>query len=370
MDASFTLLRNAEVYAPEPLGRMDILLGGGHVLAMGPGLEPGLPGVREVDAFGLLALPGLVDQHVHITGGGGERGFSSRVPELAAADLLSCGVTTVVGLLGTDSITRSVQSLVAKTKSLKEEGITAYCLTGAYDLPSPTVTGSVKDDIAFIAEVLGVKVALSDHRCAQPTEEELTRLAAHARLGGLTAGKPGVVHIHTGAGKRGLGMVFDILAHSDLPVLQFRPTHVENVPEDAVRFAKLGGRIDFTADDDSELTAGQLLRAREAGAPWERITMSSDAGGSIPVWNERREMIGMGVGRPDTLLKVVRALFQSHGMPLETALRLITTAPAEGLGLAGKGRLAPGGDADVLLTDRDLRPVRVFAGGRCLWQAQ
>lgn len=368
-DCSLTLLRGAEVYAPAPLGRQNLLLGGGRILAMGPHLEPGLPDVAQVDASGLLALPGVVDQHVHITGGGGERGFSSRVAELTAGDLLSCGVTTVVGVLGTDSVTRSVQSLVAKTKALKEEGLTAYCLTGAYDLPSPTVTGSVKDDIAYISEVLGVKVALSDHRCAQPTEEELTRLTAHVRLAALTAGKPGVVHIHTGRGKGGLSMLFDILAHSDLPVRHFRPTHVENVIPDAVRLAKLGGWIDFTADDDSELTAGQLLQAEADGAPWEQITLSSDAGGSIPIWNERKEMIGMGVGRPDTLLKVVRALWEGHALPLEKALRLITTAPADALELRSKGRLEPGADADVLLTDRTLAPRQVYAAGRLLWSA-
>lgn len=369
MDNPITLIRNAEVYAPARLGKLDLLIGGGRVLQMGPALSPNLPGMEEVDASGLLALPGLVDQHVHITGGGGERGFSSRVPELAAADLLSCGVTTVMGVLGTDSVTRSVSSLVAKAKSLKEEGLSAFCLTGAYDLPSPTVTGSVKDDVAYIEEVLGVKVALSDHRCAQPTQAELTRLAAHVRLAALTAGKPGVVHIHSGVGKGGLGMLFDILADSDLPVLQFRPTHVENVLFDAVRLAKLGGYIDFTADDDAALTASQILEARTLGAPWALMTMSSDAGGSIPVWNEKREMVGMGVGRPDTLLKVVRALSEGRGVPMEQALCLITQTPADSLGLFKKGRLEPGADGDVVLVGPDLSVRQVFSAGRRLWNA-
>ena len=370
MENPIIFIRNAEVYAPEPLGKLDLLLGGGRVLQMGPSLAPGLDGVEVVDADGLIALPGIVDQHVHITGGGGERGFSSRVVELSATDLLSCGVTTVVGVLGTDSVTRSVQSLLAKTKALKELGMSAYCLTGAYDLPSPTITGSVKEDVAWIDEILGVKVAFSDHRCAQPTQEELTRLAAHVRLAAITANKPGVVHIHTGIGKDGLGMIFRILEDSDLPVRHFRPTHVENVIDDAVRLAQMGGMIDFTADDDTELTCSQLLEAESKGAAWDRITMSSDAGGSIPVWNERREMIGMGVGKPDTLLQVTKALWKHHGMPLEKALSLITTAPADGLMLTRKGRLTPGADADVLLTDGNLAPRQVFAGGRRLWSAE
>ncbi len=366
MDNPLLLLRNAEVYAPEDLGKTDLLICGGRIVQMGRDLKPNLRGLEEVDVSGLLAMPGFVDQHVHITGGGGEAGFSSRIPELSAHDLLSCGVTTVVGLLGTDSVTRSVKSLLAKVKSLREEGLTAYCLTGAYDLPSPTVTGSVKDDITYISEILGVKVAVSDHRCAQPTKEELIRLAAHVRLAALTAGKPGVVHMHTGTGKNGLGMIFDILDETDLPVTPFRPTHVENVMEDAVKLAKRGGMIDFTADDDAEVTAGLLLRAEEEGAPWEQITMSSDAGGSIPIWDKNKKFIGMGVGKPDTLLKVVRALSQGHGMPLEKALCLITRTSADGLNLQSKGRLEPGADGDVLLTDAELSVKRVYAAGRLL----
>lgn len=370
MNENLILLRHAQVYAPKYLGRRDVLLGGGHILAMEANLTPelGLPNVQEIDASGMLAIPGVIDQHVHITGGGGERGFSSRVPELSSVDLLSCGVTTVVGVLGTDSVTRSVHNLVAKTKALREEGLSAYCLTGAYDLPSPTITGSVKNDIVYIQEILGVKVAIADHRSAQPTCRELTRLAAQVRLAALTAGKPGVVHIHTGCGKRGLGLLFDCLEKSDLPIQQFRPTHVENVLDDAVRFAKMGGWVDFTADTDEEITAKNLLAAIAQGMPWEMITMSSDAGGSIPVWNEKKEMVGMDIGRPDTLLRVVRCLRDSHGVALEHALGLITAAPARALGLPGKGCLQPGAAADIVLTDNNMQIQAVYAMGRLLWR--
>ena len=92
-------------------------------------------GCRVLDAAGRRVIPGLIDQHVHITGGGGESGFTSRVPELRFSDSVKAGVTTLVGLLGTDSRTRNVQNLLAKTKALNEEGITAYCLTGAYEIP-------------------------------------------------------------------------------------------------------------------------------------------------------------------------------------------------------------------------------------------
>lgn len=112
------------------------------------------------------------------------------MPELSLTDFTTAGVTTAVGLLGTDSATRSPKALLAKTKALNEEGLTAYCLTGAYDVPSPTVTGSLKDDVTYLSEVLGVKVALSDHRGGHPTLEQFIHMACQVRLGALTAGKP------------------------------------------------------------------------------------------------------------------------------------------------------------------------------------
>ena len=99
------------------------------------------------------------------------------MPELSLTDFTTAGVTTAVGLLGTDSATRSPKALLAKTKALNEEGLTAYCLTGAYDIPSPTVTGSLKDDVTYLSEVLGVKVALSDHRGGHPTLEQFIHMA-------------------------------------------------------------------------------------------------------------------------------------------------------------------------------------------------
>lgn len=193
------LLKSVQLYDPDPKGICDLFLCGGRVAAVGQGLVPNLPGVAVLDGSGLTAFPGLVDQHVHFTGGGGECGFRSRVPELSLTDFTTAGVTTAVGLLGTDSATRSPKALLAKTKALNEEGLTAYCLTGAYDIPSPTVTGSLKDDVTYLSEVLGVKVALSDHRGGHPTLEQFIHMACQVRLGALTAGKPGVVHIHMAA---------------------------------------------------------------------------------------------------------------------------------------------------------------------------
>ena len=329
------LLKSVQLYDPDPKGICDLFLCGGRVAAVGRGLAPNLPGVAVLDGSGLTAFPGLVDQHVHFTGGGGECGFRSRVPELSLTDFTTAGVTTAVGLLGTDSATRSPKALLAKTKALNEEGLTAYCLTGAYDIPSPTVTGSLKDDVTYLSEVLGVKVALSDHRGGHPTLEQFIHMACQVRLGALTAGKPGVVHIHMGSGKRGLGLVYDLLEATDLPIWHFRPTH--------------------------------MSRWQSEAAPLERITISSDAGGSMPRWSEDHcTMLGMGVGKMDNLLPTIRCLVREHRVPPERAIRLLTQNVADGLCLSRKGRLTVGADADVLLVDRDWNIHTVLAGGEIM----
>ena len=122
------LLKNANVYAPEKLGKKDILIEGEKILLMQDSIEgyEGLPGVETYDLEGKIVVPAYIDMHVHITGGGGEQGPASRVPESQLSEFFKNGITTVVGLLGTDGVTRSVENLVAKARALTEEGMTVY----------------------------------------------------------------------------------------------------------------------------------------------------------------------------------------------------------------------------------------------------
>ncbi len=363
------LLKNVRINLNHPNEVADVFIAGGKIQAIGRKLEPALTNLEVLDGDGKTAIPGYIDQHVHITGGGGEDGFSSRVPEIQLSDCIRGGVTTLVGLLGTDSITRSVENVVAKTKALRSEGLTAYCLTGAYEYPSPTLTGSVKKDIAYIEEVIGVKIAISDHRSSNLCKQDLIRLASEARLGGLLSRKPGLVHIHVGTGRRKLGLLFDILETEDIPIQIFRPTHVGRVFDDAVRFANLGGYIDFTAEEESRKSAQMIVKAFEQ-APAERITLSTDSNGSMPKWNENKEIIGMGVGQITTLHRTVKSLVQDCGVPLSRAILPGTATVAKALGLADrKGRLAQGYDADLILLDDRLNIDTVMAGGAVMMRS-
>lgn len=357
-------IRNAQVYGPEPMGKNDILICNDKIAAIGPELSVGLPGVTVIDAAGKIAVPGLIDQHVHVTGGGGEGGFCTRVPEFQLSSAVRAGVTTLVGVLGTDSFTRSVENLVAKTKALKQEGLTAYCLTGAYRFPSDTVTGSVARDIVFLDEVLGCKLAIADHRCSHPSREEILRLVSDIRMASLVAGKPGVLHVHVGGSDSGIELLMDLVRTTDLPIWHFRPTHMGRHLEQALQFTAMGGYVDISTGPDTPAQMQCLLEE----ADWSLVTMSSDSNGSLPVWNEKHEAVGIQVASIQSLFDTFRALVRDCGIPLEQALRPVTANVASALRLSHKGVLRPGADADLLLLDEDLHLDTVLARGRVMLQ--
>lgn len=300
----FYLIQNADVYAPEHLGMRDILLCNDKIIQVADHIDFSFDGLVTIDAKGKKAIPGLIDQHVHITGGGGESSFKSRAPELTLTDCIESGVTTLVGLLGTDSMTRSVANLVAKTKALNSEGVTAYCLTGAYEYPSPTLTGAVDDDIIFINEVIWrqnrhYRSPFIQHQCSG-----VIRLATQVRLASLVGGKVGEVHMHTGHGKKGLSDVFKVLEESDIPIKHFRPTHIQNVLQDGIQFANMGGYIDFTSTDP--VSVAKLIAETLPKVPLDRVTLSSDSNGSMPQWNEKNEVIGITVAKMTSLFSCIR----------------------------------------------------------------
>ena len=368
-----TLIRNAEVYAPESLGRRDLLLGGGKVLWIGTD-APDLPaafGAQVLDLGGRRLLPGLIDGHVHVTGGGGEAGFASRVPTPTLSRYTRSGVTTVVGLLGTDDVARGTRELVAHVNALREEGLSAWGYAGGYHLPPATLTGSVRADLVFIDCLIGVgELAISDHRSSQPTLDELLRIASEAHVAGLMTGKAGIVHLHLGDGSRGLDLVRRALDQSELPPRVFNPTHVNRrkaLLEEAIALARRGCSIDITAfpvdeGEDAWSAADALVRYLDSGAPRDRVTVSSDAGGCLPCFDAQGRVCSMDVGHSGALVDTLRELL-ARGIALQDVLPAFTSNVAGLLRLPGKGRIAVGADADLVALDADGAVTDVFAGG-------
>ena len=372
----FTLIKNGEVYSPAYLGRKDIFVAGGKVAAVGENLEVKLPcEVEVVNAHGKLIMPGFIDQHVHITGGGGEGGFTTRTREIDAADLFLNGITTVAGVLGTDGVTRSLEALYAKAKALEEEGLSTYIYSGSYQVPTVTFTGSIQKDIILIDKVVGAgEIAISDHRSFQPTVNELARIAAEARVGGMLSGKAGMVHLHLGDAEQGLDMVFEIINTTPIPVTQFIPTHInrnKKLLARSVEFALRGGIVDLTAgfecEDELDDCVPSYLAYKsliEQGVSEDNITISSDGNGSKPVFDKNGRLTGIEAASCSVLYQDIRKAVMDLKLPLERVLKTVTKNPAKVLKLeASKGSIAVNKDGDLVIADAEMNIEAVYAKG-------
>lgn len=360
------LIKNVHVYAPEDLGTMDVLVGGEKILKLAEHLPTEKAyGVEELDGTGKLLMPGLIDAHVHILGGGGEGGARTRTPEIMLTDIISGGVTTVVGCLGTDGCTRTMTNLLAKAKGLEEEGITTYVYTGSYQVPVRTLTGSIMDDIILLDKVVGTgEIAISDHRSSQPTREEFAKIIADTRVGGILSAKAGLVNIHMGDGEEKLGYLRYVLENTQIPPTNMLPTHINRsrtLMEDGIDYAKeLGGYIDLTTSSDPDFLEPEEVKAStglkmalDAGVSAEHVTFSSDGQGSLPVFAADGTFLGLGVGKVSSLYREFRDAVQQDGVSLSDALKPVTRNPAFLLKLENKGRIREGADADLVMADAD-----------------
>lgn len=372
------LLENATIYSPLAIGQGHLLLGGGQILALTtePGetapwpLPASLP-VERIDLTGKRLIPGLVDSHAHVTGGGGESGFASRVPAVELSRFTQAGVTTVVGLLGTDDTTRDTNALLSQTRALREMGLDAYCYTGGYHVPLTTLTGSVRGDIVHCDPIIGVgELAISDHRSSQPTIDEILRIASDAHVAGMISGKAGIVHFHLGDGERGLQLIRAALEHSEIPPRVFNPTHINRKKAlfiEACELAKQGCFVDITAfpveeGEDAWSADDALLKYFESGAPKDKVTISSDGGGCLPQFDHNGHIVHMDIGSPDSLSETLQTLLR-RGSKLETVLPAFTSNPATLLRLSGKGVIEVGGAANLAVLDDEHRFESVMING-------
>jgi beta-aspartyl-dipeptidase (metallo-type) len=371
--ARMILIKNCQVYSPGPLGIKDVLIAGKTIVSVKENISiPVGWDIKVIEGYGLRMIPGLIDAHVHIAGAGGEGGPATRTPEIQLGHMLEAGVTTVIGCLGTDGMTRSVGSVLMKAKALRHEGVSAWIYTGSYQVPTPTILGDVGKDIAMIEEVIGVgEIAISDHRSSFPTLNELVRIAEHARVGGMLGGKSGIVNIHMGDAKDPFRPLYDAVQASELRLTQFLPTHCNRnawIFEDAKEYGK-SGYVDITSSSypyypeheikPSKAIAGLL----EAGVPLEHITMTSDGCGSLPDFDEKGNLRRLEMGTPRSMFDEMVDAVREEKLPLEVVLQVVTSNVADILKLRTKGRIREGHDADLVLVDGNFRIVHLLANG-------
>ncbi len=363
------LLVDADVHAPEPLGTRSLLLGGGRILWMGPDGSSAAKLAAQFDAEvidleGRRLIPGLIDCHAHVTGGGGEAGYGTSMAPLTASEFMSHGITGVIGLLGTDDCVRTTGQLVHAVYGLRAAGLSAWCYTGGYHLPATTLTGSIRGDIVHVDPILGFgELAISDHRSSQPTLDEFMRVASEVHVGGLMTGKAGVLHLHMGDGKRGLELVRAALQTSEIPARVFHPTHVNRrrgLFEEALALTERGVTVDVTAEHEepglatpdsgleAELPASYAVRTiLDSDIDPRRWTVSSDGGGCLPKFDDEGQVCSYEVGQPAVLAALLAKLL-GEGYSLSDILPGFTTNPADLMRLVGHGRIAVGGYANLV----------------------
>lgn len=370
------LIKNCNLYSPAFLGKKDVLIAGTKIVAIGNELQlpKGLE-VEVIDAKGLNLVPGLIDAHVHIAGAGGEGGPATRTPEMPMSMLIEGGITTVVGCLGTDGYTRDPIAVLMKCKSLRQEGVSAFMYTGAYQVPTPTILGDVAKDLAMIEEVIGIgEIALSDHRSSHPTLNELIQLASKARVGGMLGHKAGIINIHMGDAKDPFKPLYEVANQSEIKLTQFFPTHCNRnsyIFEDAKTYGKKG-YIDLTASSypyysDIEVKSSKaVVELVKSGVSLEHITMTSDACGSLPDFDENGNLTRLEMGLPKSILSELSDLVLVEKFPLEMALQIVTSNVADILKLRSKGRIQPGNDGDLVLFDSEFRIAWLVAMGEVM----
>jgi beta-aspartyl-dipeptidase (metallo-type) len=366
------IIKNANVYDPDPVGIRDILIVDEKIISIEEKIK--LSGVdhKVWDAQGKTITSGLIDQHIHTIGAGGKHGFSSMTPEIMLSQLIACGSTTVVGLLGTDGTTRSVKTLYGKTKALDKEGITSYMFTGYYGLETTCLMNSIQEDMIFFDKVLGCKVAICDIRSSYPTALELVRILKQVRVGGMIGGKKGILHIHLGNLADKMDLLFELVNKYEFPIAHISPTHVGRTKDlfyQAIEFGKMGGMIDITTGASKYTEPYKaVLTAFDKGLSVDQITFSSDGNAGLEKLDGNKNLIGFRRAPIDRNLGEVQDLVNTGGVPFEKAIKIITCNPARNLGLKHKGYLRPGYDADLCLFDDQLKLTDVFARGKIMME--
>ncbi len=366
------LIRNANIYAPEPLGIKDLLIIEGKIVAIEDHIQSNPLNAKEWDAKGQTVTPGFIDQHIHITGAGGKHSFSSMTPEVSAMDLIACGSTTVVGLLGTDGVIRNVRSLYKKAKALTQEGLSAYMYTGYYGVEPTYIMNTVQEDMTFIDIVMGCKIAISDIRSSYPSATEMLRLLRDVKVGGMLGGKKGILHIHLGNLSTKMDLLFELVQKYEFPIEHISPTHVgrtKELFEQAIEFGKLGGMIDITTGASKYTDPYKsVLEAMDAGLSIDQMTFSTDGHAGLDKRDDKGNLIGIKKAPIQANLNEVVALINEGGVAIEEAIKLVTVNPAKNVGLKHKGRIAIGFDADFCCFNHSMELTDVIAKGKVMME--
>ncbi len=362
---------------------VDILLRDGTIAALEPGI--GVRADLEIDASGLVAVPGLIDMHVHLREPGFEDKETIRTGSRAAA---RGGFTTVCCMPNT----RPVNDRPSVTASILAEARRSAVVNV---FPIAAVTRGQKGLELSDMRALAAAGAVAFSDDGRPVEDE--KLMRRALQASLESGKLIIDHCED-LGRSGAGIVHEGPVASRLGLKGIPPDAESRLVARDIRLAEeTGARVHIAHLSVAE-AAGLVREARERGIPVSAevtphhlfLTESSlESGNADFKMNPPLRSAGDAAALLEAVVSgVVDAVATDHAphtpaekarglaqapfgvIGLETAVslvldRLVRTgtitlarfvellsgAPARLLGLTKKGRLALGADADLTLLD-------------------
>lgn len=366
-------VRAQEIYAPECLGPGEMLVLGDRIIALQANVTPlveamGAGNIQDISVH--RVIPGLIDQHLHLLGGGDGDGPLARMRELGAEEILLSGITTAATLLGSEMRFKTLRALLYKAEGEAHKGLSTFVYTGSMGADPVSILEDAFSDIALFGRIIGAKAAIADP-LYNTHPDRLTALAIQLRQARAQTGKPCILHVHVGRAQQGLEFLVRLCEQTGLPPEQVVPTHVNRaaavtpVFRQGIEWAKQGGMIDFTCClgpldgiRSGMDTVEAVLQALDAGVPPSQMTLTSDAGVAVP-----DPELGSRQVPPSILMRDLIRLVQS-GLPWDVALAFVTVNPAQRLGLSKrKGRLAVGYDADFVCLTETSDIAAVYASG-------
>jgi beta-aspartyl-dipeptidase (metallo-type) len=367
------LLRNGHVFSPQYAGVNDILIEDGIITCIRPKISvSAFVCAREIDVSGMFVMPGLIDTHVHIIGGGGETGDGSLIAPLEAASLIQNGITGCVGMLGYERRRKTPQMLFEKAAQFNEAGVETYALTGSYQLPPATLTGSLTEDLETLELCMGAgEIAIEDSRVQGFAMEQIILLLQTVHKAAKKTQKPLKAVFHIGDKAKDLSLLFRMVKIYPQTAEIAIPTHVNRsaqVLEEAAKYIQMGGTVDITAGITPKEAEEGFIPAPQALAflldktgGLDNVTLSSDAGGSIPVFDEKGAIVSCGTADASALLLDMQAAYRK-GMKLSELLKAAAVNPAVIYGLS-QGIIFEGARACINITDDDLQRTYTIVDG-------
>lgn len=356
-----------------------ISISAGKFTGIGEGRPP--RAARTIDARGLTVCPGLIDLHVH--GGGGADPLTGRTTDVErmVAFHVSHGTT---GLL----ITTGAMPVADLARALRAAAAVAATPAGA------AILGANLEGPLLALRQKGAQLA--EHiRAVEPAEFDALLAVAPGFVRLVTTAPEAVGALAAVAHLAGRGVVVSI-GHSDATFAETNAaiaagarhaTHTFNAMR-GLHHREPGalGAVLLAEDVTAELimdglhvhpAAARILLRLKGDTGICLITDAiaaaglPDGPGSLfgqPLTihdGAARLADGTLAGSTLTLDRAIGNLVSLAGVDLASAVRMATHNPATVIGLgARKGRLVPGGDADLTLLDADCRARLTIIGGQ------